>query len=192
MIDRRTVKRKKIYQREKASRRLQFPDMAHVAFANRTHIGSIHSGYCDRFTGKCEKFNFVGKSVTINMHDSSHVARFQAFGWNGGFQHNPFVFFDYCTFHSLCGYAVTNLAIFKPLSTIQIVRTDAVFPFGDSIRPTTTYFWPCGDFMLCVTSTLCANARRASAKTFHSLRRKPNRSKNSALPLLSGCAESSK
>jgi hypothetical protein len=43
------------------------------------------------------------------------------------------MFFNHPVFHSLCGYAVTNLALSSLRSTIQIVFTKDDLPPGDSI-----------------------------------------------------------
>jgi hypothetical protein len=91
------------------------------------------------------------------------------------------MFFYRFSFHGFCGYAVTNLATSRPSSTIQIVRTLAALPVGDSICPTITYFWPCGDTVAFVTSAWRANFRNSSVNSSCSELRKPSDSKNAAL-----------
>ena len=142
---------------------LQLPGMGDFPLVNRTNLRCFHGGHCCRVPLQRGEFHFIGEAVRINMHDRSHVAGFQSFGGKIAFQNHSGMFFDRFTFHALCGYAVTNLATSHPLSTIQIVCTLADLPTGDLICPTITYFWPCGDVAVCVTSAWRTNSCNAVA-----------------------------
>src|SRR5438046_5125879 len=167
---------------------LQLARVSDFSCANRTGLRGFHGSHCCRVSVQRGEFHFIGETVPINMHDRSHVARFQSFSGEIALQNDSVMFFDRFTFHALCGYAVTNLATSTPLSTIQIVCTSAAFPTGDLIRPTITYFWPWGDVAVCVTSAWCANFCNAFASVSGSAWRKPSSSINAAFTPLSGCA----
>ena len=93
-----------------------------------TNLTGLHCYHRGRVSIQQSKLHFVSKAIAVNMHDSSHIARFQPFGWNGDLQNDTVVFFNHT---ALCGYAVTNLAVFWFLSTTQMVFTRGVLPPGD-------------------------------------------------------------
>jgi hypothetical protein len=63
----------------------------------------LHRRHGRRVPGERRKLHFVGRTIPVNMHDRPHVACFQTFGWNGGFQNNAVVFFNHVAFHILRG-----------------------------------------------------------------------------------------
>ncbi len=84
-------------------RRLQLPRVRDFSFVNRTHLRTFDSGHCHGIAVQRGEFHFVSQAVPVNMHDRSHIARFQSFGGEIAFQNDSVMFFDRFAFHTLCG-----------------------------------------------------------------------------------------
>jgi hypothetical protein len=125
---------------------LQFAGVSNFAFMDGTHLRGFHGDHGGGVSIKGGEFHFVSQSVAIDVDDRSYIASLQAFGGDGGLQNNAVMLFDHhVAFYALRGYAVTNLAATRPLSTIQMLCTSGDLPPGDGIEPTMTNFFPCND-----------------------------------------------
>ena len=62
------------------SRWLQFPCVGDFAFVHRTNLRHFDSGHRCRITIQRGEFHLVGQTIPVNMHNASHITRFQSFG----------------------------------------------------------------------------------------------------------------
>jgi hypothetical protein len=64
----------------KPLRFLQLPRVSNFSFVNAADLRNLHSSHCRSVSVQRGEFHLVGETVTINVHDCSHVAGFQSLG----------------------------------------------------------------------------------------------------------------